>query len=683
MDMPPQVQDAHERQAKAAAERYDKTSGDREANVRQLEAGETVVVDSEAQLEARAARLVRQGEVPVEAVLDLARAGVEDRPELLERIIGATKDFQAVSFLARGARAASTVARITLCDAGREIPLGTGFLVAPRLLMTNNHVLPEPDSARQVVIEFTAEVGIDNVPMTPTRFDLDPDTLFLTDEHLDYALVAVRPGADGRLPGEVFGWNRLVAQQGKIVTGEAVNIVGHPMGRLKEISVRNNRLTLQLDEFLHYECDTEPGNSGSPVFNDQWEIVALHHSGVPRTDNQGRLLRKDGQLWSPGDGDDAVDWIANEGARVSVLMRHVNATELTAERRAVLAEMGPESGMTATGAGAGATTVQPTPAPGQATAGTVTEAAVRRGLAARPTAFGGGRHLLFLHGRSQEGKDPQHLRQRWAAGLNEGLTLAGLTPLEAADICFPFYGDRFVERLQARESLAVLLEAWNDDPAEAIAPVVPSTRLLYEELINEAARRAGMPAELDETTTDEGLGGRIGGGLIRRLQRPLSFIAGRSGLDDVFIARAFRDVAAYLDNPAVRRTVLDTVREVLPASGPLVLVSHSLGTVVAMDLLTELPPALEVTLLVTAGSPLGLDAVYRRLITRGPVRPNVGSWVNTWTAADAVAIGCPLADDWRGQLDEVLVSNPTEKAHSIEEYLSHAAVARPIRAALS
>ena len=52
----------------------------------------------------------------------------------LKRIIGAASHLQAMSFLPRGARAAATVARISLFDNGREIPQGTGSLVSPRLL---------------------------------------------------------------------------------------------------------------------------------------------------------------------------------------------------------------------------------------------------------------------------------------------------------------------------------------------------------------------------------------------------------------------------------------------------------------------------------------------------------------------------------------------------------------------
>lgn len=137
-------------------------------------------------------------------------------------------------------------------------------------------------------------------------------------------------------------------------------------------------------------------------------------------------------------------------------------------------------------------------------------------------------------------------------------------------------------------------------------------------------------------------------------------------------------MAAYLDDQQLRKSVLHAVQETLPPAGTVVLVSHSLGTVVAMDLLSELPAGLRVGLLVTAGSPLGMDSVYRRLLVGKPQRPDVDRWTNVWSAADAVAIGCPLARTWAGQLEELLVDNPKDRAHSIEEYLGHAPVAAAI-----
>ncbi|WP_454198721.1 trypsin-like peptidase domain-containing protein [Nocardia sp. Marseille-Q1738] len=678
-----QIQAALLTQIEAAAGRYAATETKREDIEQLRKKKDSPVVDSPEQISARAQRLAASGEMPVEAMIEVGRTEPSDRITTLERIIGASNELQPANFLARGARTAATVARISLLRNGREIPMGTGFLVSPRLLLTNNHVLPDQDTARQVVVEFCAETTIDNAPCLALRFRLDPD-FFVTDEHLDFTLVPVRPGTDGKPPGDVVGWwNRLILQQGKIVIGEAMNIIGHPMGRLKEIGIRKNQLDLQLDHFLHYSTDTEPGNSGSPVFNDQWEVVALHHSGVPRTDAQGRILRRDGTLWHRDDGDDAIAWTANEGVRISAILRHLAGLQRSARDHELLAELGPDSGLAA-----GPSATIPGLAPAEDHTELVTRPAtprestgLRRGVTARAGAFGGTRHLLFLHGRSQHGRDPELLRREWTAGLNKGLTLAGLSPLDPSDAYFPYYGDRLAALLQPLERATLAPETMAVDHALAMAPTAPPARRLYEQILQNAAADAGMPVDVEEParpTEMEGFGS-LGAAIVSTLQRQLSWVAARSDLDELIIAQVFRDVATYLADEQIRRAVLDCVLETVPASGRLTLVSHSLGTVVAMDLLTRLQPQLDVAVFVTLGSPLGLDAVHDKLLVRGPHRPErVGDWLNAWSAVDPITIGSPLRHIWKGQLREIPVDNPKERAHSIAEYLAHPAVAQAI-----
>ena len=80
-------------------------------------------------------------------------------------------------------------------------------------------MLPDVATAEQAVAEFKAEVDLDNHTETIVAYRLDPQALFLSDEHLDYTVVAVRVEAGAKPPGEDFGWNWLVAQQGKLATG--------------------------------------------------------------------------------------------------------------------------------------------------------------------------------------------------------------------------------------------------------------------------------------------------------------------------------------------------------------------------------------------------------------------------------------------------------------------------------
>lgn len=656
------------RQATAAATRYRQTSAGREKVKRRQRRDGKKVVDAPEQVEARFERLFQ---MPADAMLRSAPdRGPDDGHRMLERIINERNDLQSASFLSLGERTIRTTARISRKDGLRRLPAGTGLLVSPRVLMTNNHVLPDRRAASRSVAEFNYQLGADLVEGPVATFALEPEVLFVTDEHLDYTLVAVAPSADGKIAADEFGWNVLKAQQGKIITGESLNIVGHPMGRLKEITIRNGSLQFQDDEFLQYTTDTEPGNSGSPVYNDQWEVVALHHAGVPATDDDGNWLKRDGGVWQQSDGDDAVHWVANEGARVSVLLDHISDQRVDATARGLIDEVLASSGMLAAPRAAGTTTDEARVArPERVAAGM---GATTSGLPAR-RAPRGGAHVMFLHGRGQQGKEPPRLRRMWTAGLGKGLLLADMDPVEARDVWFPFYGDVLADRLDAleganrREAVSV---------AEAVAPGDTDARKVYEDLLTEAADRAGYPKSVD---TREGLFDGVLGGL----QRRLGWLANRSRLDEIVIAAVFSDVAAYLSRDGVRDAVLDTVLEAVPSSGKTVLVSHSLGTVVAMDLITRLPDAVDVVLLVTAGSPLGLDTVFDRLLTKGARRPDsVSEWLNVWSPADPIAIGCPLVDDWGTPLNEVITDNPTERAHAIDEYLADVRVAEAIGSAL-
>jgi hypothetical protein len=84
-------------------------------------------------------------------------------------------------------------------------------------------------------------------------------------------------------------------------------IIGYPCGRDLELSLQDNNLLAYKDPFLHYRTPTEPGSSGSPVFeHEDWRVVALHHSGSKKKE------RIDG----PGD-----PYEANEGIAILAIQR--------------------------------------------------------------------------------------------------------------------------------------------------------------------------------------------------------------------------------------------------------------------------------------------------------------------------------------------------------------------------
>jgi len=264
----------------------------------------------------------REIDAPERARLRLKRLRVEGA-SFDERVLG-VDNLVDVAVLERAATVARAVCRVRIRNAAlRPIGSGSGVLVSPHVVMTNNHVLPSAGHAASSQIEFNFQNGLDGKLEAPVPFGLDPNTLFLTDAKLDFTLVAVREEPGALEPLSSFGWCPLKPEQGKILKGEYVNIVQHPSGGPKKVALRDNRLLVLLDDFLHYEADTEPGSSGSPVFSDQWEMVALHHSAVPAMDEEGRYLTKDGRAWDELQGAERLRWVANEGVRVSRIVHRI------------------------------------------------------------------------------------------------------------------------------------------------------------------------------------------------------------------------------------------------------------------------------------------------------------------------------------------------------------------------
>ena len=155
-------------------------------------------------------------------------------------------------------------------------------------------------------------------------------------------MCAVAPISGLGRPLAEYGFRPLIGEEGKVAIGEAVNVVQHPGGRVKQIVIRDNRLVDLPDDpamkpFFHYQADTERGSSGSPVFNDQWEIVALHHSGVPKTNAKGQLIDAAGKVIADEADTGRIVWVANEGIRVSHLVRHIREAPLAGEQDALRA----------------------------------------------------------------------------------------------------------------------------------------------------------------------------------------------------------------------------------------------------------------------------------------------------------------------------------------------------------
>ena len=86
-----------------------------------------------------------------------------------------------------------------------------------------------------------------------------------------------------------------------------VNIIQHPSGGPKQIALYHNIVAYADEKRIQYSTDTLPGSSGSPVFDNSWRVVALHHSG--------------GWITNPGTKKPVFK---NEGININLIVKALN-----------------------------------------------------------------------------------------------------------------------------------------------------------------------------------------------------------------------------------------------------------------------------------------------------------------------------------------------------------------------
>jgi pimeloyl-ACP methyl ester carboxylesterase len=134
-------------------------------------------------------------------------------------------------------------------------------------------------------------------------------------------------------------------------------------------------------------------------------------------------------------------------------------------------------------------------------------------------------------------------------------------------------------------------------------------------------------------------------------------------------------VRRYVRDDKVRADVMDRILDHLPTHGDIVLIGHSLGSVIAIDLLDHLPSDLRVRRFITIGSPAALRALHEgsdRLLKKFPYG-RVDDWSNFFSVRDVVTAGRGLASTFPGAQDFELTS---VHGHGADLYLSDPAVAR-------
>lgn len=206
-----------------------------------------------------------------------------------EKLVG-ENNLRSIAFLEMGIQLSMPVAHITLPGRG----VATGFLVDVNVLMTNNHVFEQASDATDAIIRFNYQHDLAGNLLPTEEFRCDPGSFFHTNPDLDYSVVRLKGE-----PGFKWGYIRIL-KTAMVKAGQDVIIIQHPGGMPKQIGITDNEVVYANDKIVQYLTDTLPGSSGSPVFDDSWRLVALHHSGgwIPEPSTGSTHFRNEGILIS-------------------------------------------------------------------------------------------------------------------------------------------------------------------------------------------------------------------------------------------------------------------------------------------------------------------------------------------------------------------------------------------------
>lgn len=211
--------------------------------------------------------------------------GNDDTQSVQEKIIG-EDTLRHIRFLRIALAKAEAVVHITAAG------YGTGFLITPDLVMTNHHVLPTTEAARSSTYTMHYELDLDDTVKTTVAIGAAHGGIFYTNATLDYTVL--------QLEKTVANVEPLRLQPQQVQRDERVTIIQHPGGHFKKISMQNNFVVYADSEVVQYTTSTLPGSSGAPVFNDAFQVVAIHRAGGmlpepgPESAHQQRYLRNEG-----------------------------------------------------------------------------------------------------------------------------------------------------------------------------------------------------------------------------------------------------------------------------------------------------------------------------------------------------------------------------------------------------
>lgn len=285
--------------------------------------------------------------------------------------------------------------------------------------------------------------------------------------------------------------------------------------------------------------------------------------------------------------------------------------------------------------------------------------------------------LLFVHGRDQQEKIKEELKNEWVSALQESFRSAGLIMPGELEFDFPYFGNQLIALQKEYQEKIDNGEYGMRGPAVHEAPALELEWELLEALAENAAIDLSTEPDINLTDYHDRSAQNL---------RPVITLARAidrwiAPLGNYSIRKTTEDVAAYLAVDFIRNDINDFVRSFI-SEEPTVIIAHSLGTIIVYDILCSLHPEhCDIRGLITLGSPLGVKTVQRQLL-QGIDRPKAlnGDWLNIYDARDIVSLN-PLDErhfNITPSITNIAATNSTPNRHGIGQYLNHPEIARMV-----
>ncbi|TXH16586.1 MAG: hypothetical protein E6R06_30645 [Mycobacterium sp.] len=255
--------------------------------------------------------------------------------------------------------------------------------------------------------------------------------------------------------------------------------------------------------------------------------------------------------------------------------------------------------------------------------------------------------VVFLHGIGDG--DPN---REWLATLNAALTAAGHPAIDESQVIAPRY-DSFLA-------------------TDGISAKMPDVTYKPKD-----DRQSRQEFERRQASVNRSLQHEPEAAIFGFHAIPAGLMAGAHGFGvDHLSVMNLNQVRRYVTTEGLRGAILRHILGQLPTSGDILLIAHSLGSVIAIDLVDHLPEKLKVRRFITLGSPANSEALHRgseRLLKKVPYS-HIDDWTNVFSVGDIVTMGRGIASMFPGAQDVGISLGPG--VHGTDRYLAHPVVVK-------